>query len=83
MQAGNWQVEELAQASEADLRHKSITKHHQYSRHGLGYIKSSEVPSDKSSRDYRIFISSHDKETDDRYAMHFQGSAVKSPGPMD
>ena len=74
LQAGNWQVEEVVQACEADLRHKSIIKHHQYSRHGLGYIKSSEVPSDKSSRDYRIFISSHHKETDDRYAFPRQCS---------
>ena len=54
--------EKAVQACETDLRHKSIIGHHQHSRHGLGYIKSSKVPSDKSSRDYRTFISSHDKE---------------------
>ena len=43
--------------------------HSQHSRHGLGYTKNSKVPSDKSSRDYRTFISSHHKETDDTYAI--------------
>ena len=50
----NLKVEKAVQASETDLRHKSIVKsslgHHQHSRHGLGYIKSPKVPSDKSSR---------------------------------
>ena len=69
LQAGQWQVEKAVQACETDLRHKSIIGHHQHSRHGLGYIKSSKVPSDKSSRDYRTFISSHHKEIEDRYAI--------------
>ena len=41
--------------------------HHQHS--GLGYIKSSKIPSDKSSRDYRAFTSNHHKEIDDTYAI--------------
>ena len=61
LQAGNWQGEEAVQASETDLRHKSITGHHQHSCHGLGYIK--------SSRDYRTFISSRHKEIDVTYAI--------------
>ena len=69
LQAGNWQVKEAVQTCEADLSHKSIIRHHQHSRHGLGYIKTSKVPSDKSSRDYRIFISSHHKETDGMNAI--------------
>ena len=69
LQAVHWQVEEAAQACEADLRHKSIIGHHQHSRHGQGCIKSSKVPSDKSSRDYRTFIFSHHKEMDDTYAI--------------
>ena len=69
LEAGNWQVEEAVQACETDLKHKSIIGHHQHSRHGLGYIKTSKVPSDKSSRDYRTFISSHHKEIEDRYAI--------------
>ena len=69
LQAGNWQVEEAVQACETDLKHKSIIGHHHYSRHGLGYIKTSKVPSDKSSRDYRSFISSHHKETEDTYVI--------------
>ena len=59
LRAGHWQVEEAVQACETHLRHKSLTGHYQHSRHGLGYIQSSKVPSDKSSRDYRTFISSH------------------------
>ena len=43
--------------------------HHQHSHHGLRYIKSSKVPSDKLSRDYRTFISSHHKEIDNTYAV--------------
>ena len=43
--------------------------HHQHSHHGLRYIKSSKVPSDKLSRDYRTFISSHHKEVDNTYAV--------------
>ena len=69
LQAGHWQVEEAVQACETDLRHKSIIGHHQHSRHGLGYIKSSKIPPDKSSRDYRTFISNHHKEIDDTYAI--------------
>ena len=69
LQAGKWQVKEAVQTCEADLSHKSIIRHHQHSRHGLGYIKTSNVPSDKSSRDYRIFISSHHKETDGMNAI--------------
>ena len=69
LQAGHWQVEEAVQASEKVLRHKSIIGHHQHSRYGLGYIKSSKIPSNKSSRDYRTFISNHHKEIDDTYAI--------------
>ena len=90
-------MKEAVQACQTDLRHKSIIGHHQHSRYGLGYIKSSKIPSNKSSRDYRTFISNHHKEIDDTYAIskavrlkgqgqsicHFQGSAVKSPGPKD
>ena len=65
LQAGNGQVEEAVQACETDLKHKSIIENHQHSRHGLGYIKTPKAPSDKSSRDYRSFISSHHKEIED------------------
>ena len=69
LQAGNWQVEEAVWACETDFKHKSIIGHRQHGCHGLGYIKTSKVPSDKSSRDYRTFISSHHKEIDDTYAI--------------
>ena len=69
LQAGHWQVEEAVQACETDLKHKSIIGHHQHSRYGLGYIKSSKIPSNKSSRDYRTFISNHHKEIDDTYVI--------------
>ena len=69
LQAGNWQVEEAVDACVTDLKHKSITENHQHSCHGLGYIKTSKVPTDKSSRDYRTFISSHHKEIDNTCAI--------------
>ena len=69
LQPGHWQVEEAVQACETDLRHKSIIGDHQHSRHGLGYIKSSKIPPDKSSRDCRTFISNHHKEIDDTYVI--------------
>ena len=69
LQAGNWLVEEAVRACETDLKHKSIVGHHQHSHHGLGYIKTSKVPSDKSSKDCGTFISSHHKETDDKDAI--------------
>ena len=69
LQAGHLEVEEAVQACETDLTHKSIIGHHQQSRHGLGYIKSSKIPPDKSSRDYRTFISNHHIEIDDTYAI--------------
>ena len=65
LQAGNCHVEEAVQTCETDLRQKFIIGHQQHSRHGLGYIKSSKVPYDKSSIDYRTFISSHYKEIDE------------------
>ena len=69
LQTGHWQAEEAVQACETDLRHKSIIGYHQRSHHGLGYIKSSKVPSDKSLRDYRTFISGHHNKIDDTYAI--------------
>ena len=69
LQAGHWQVEEAVQACETDLRHKSIIGHHQHSHHGLGYIKSSKISPDKSSRDYRTFISNHHQGIGDTYAI--------------
>ena len=52
-------------ASRSGLRNRSKTQvyngHYQHSRYGLGYIKSSKIPSNKSSRDYRTFISNHHK----------------------
>ena len=69
LQTGNWQVEEAVWACEADFNHKSIIGHHQHSRHGLGYIKTSKFLSDKSPRDYRAFISSHHKEIGHAYAI--------------
>ena len=69
LQATNWQLEEAVPACETDPKHKSIIGHHQHSPHGLIVIKTSKVPSDKSSRDYRTFISSHHKEIDDTYAI--------------
>ena len=63
LQKGNWQVEEAVHACEKYLKHKSIIGHHQHYCHGLGYIKTSKISSDKSSRDYRTFISTHHKET--------------------
>ena len=59
---------EAVQACEADLR-QMLIGHHQHSRHGLGYIKSTKIPSDKSERDYRTFISNHHREIDDTYAI--------------
>ena len=52
LQAGIWQVEEAVLTCKTNLRHKSIIRHHQLSRHRLGSIKSSKVSSGKSSRDY-------------------------------
>ena len=69
LQAGNWQVEEAVRACETDLKHKSIIGHHQHSCHRLWYIKTSKVPSDKSSRDYRTFIFSYQEEIQDTYAI--------------
>ena len=46
--------------------HQILTGHHQHGRHRLEYLKSSKVPSNKSSIDCRIFISSHQK------VCHFQ-----------
>ena len=69
LRTGHWQVEEAVQACETDLRYKSIIGHQQQCHHGLGYINSSKVPSDKSSSDYRAFISSHLKKIDDTYAI--------------
>ena len=50
LQEGNWQVQEAVHACENDLKHKSIIEHHQHSCHGLGYIKTSKVSSNKSSK---------------------------------
>ena len=69
LQTGHWQAEKAVQACKTDLRYKSIIGHHQHSHNGLRYIKSSKVPSDKLSIDYRAFISSDHKKIDDTYAI--------------
>ena len=69
LQPGNWKVEETVQACETDLKHKPIIGHHQHSRHELGHVKTSKVTSDKSSKDYRLFISSHHKQIEDTCAI--------------
>ena len=51
------------------LRHKSIIEHHEHSCQGLGYIESPKIPSDKSSKEYRTFTSSHYKEIDNTYTI--------------
>ena len=61
-QAGNWEVEEAVQTCEADLRHNSIIGNDQRTHQGMRYIKSPKVPSEKSLRGYRTFISSHTKK---------------------
>ena len=47
----------------------SIIGHYQHSCHVLGYIKTSKVPPDKSSRGYRKFISSHHKKIEEKYSI--------------
>ena len=41
LQAGNWEVEQVVQTCEADLRHNSIIGNHQHTHLGMRYIKSS------------------------------------------
>ena len=62
-------MEQAVETWETDLRHMYTIGHHQHSCQGLGYIKRPTVPSDKSSKEYRRFISSHYKETEDIYAI--------------
>ena len=62
LQAGNWEVEQVVQTCKADLKHNSIIGNHQHTHQGMRYIKSSKVPSDKSSKGYSTFMPSHTKK---------------------
>ena len=62
-------MEEAVQTCETDLRHKSITGHQQHNCKGLGYVKTPNVPSKISSKEYMLFTSSHFREIDKTYAI--------------
>ena len=79
LQGGKWKVTEAVQTSDSNVKHKSIIRYHHHSRPELGYIKSHKLPSDKISKDYRIFISGHHKEIDDTYCI-FKAVKLKVHG---
>ena len=62
-------VEEAVTTTKSDIENKLISGHHQFGRKDLGYSPGPQIPSNKSAKLYRKFISSHYKSIDDIYSI--------------
>ena len=66
---GSRHVEEAVTTTESDVQNKLISGHHQFGCKGLGYSPGPKIPSNKSTKLYHKFISSHYKNIDDIYSI--------------
>ena len=69
LQTGAWKVEDTVLSCESDIKFNKICGSQYNNRLGLGYTTTCKVPKNKSSKDYRRYISNHHKTIDDTYAM--------------
>ena len=69
LKTGSWHVEEAVTTTESDVKNKLISGHHQFGRKGLGYSPGPKIPSNRSTKLYCKFISSHYKNIDDTYSI--------------
>ena len=59
LKTGSWHVEEAAVTTQSDVKNKLISGHRQFGRKGLGYSSGLKTSSNKSTKLYCKFISSH------------------------
>ena len=76
LNSGSWNAKTAVSMTERDVHLKSNISNANYNCSGLGYSKTSEVPSDKSSKEYRQFICKHHQSIDETYAF---SKAVQMP----
>ena len=69
LQTGAWKVEDTVLSCESDIKFNKICGGQYNNRLGLGYTTTLKVPKNKSSKDYRRYISNHHRTIDDTYAM--------------
>ena len=69
LQTGAWKVEDTVLSCESDIKFNKICGSQHNNRLGLGYTTFSKVPKNKSSKNYRKYISDHHRTIDDTYAM--------------
>ena len=69
LHTGAWKVEDTVLSCESDIKFNKICGSQYNNRLGLGYTTTSKVPKNKSSKDYRRYISNHHRTIDDTYAM--------------
>ena len=69
LKTSSWPVGEAVASTETDAKNKLVSGHYQFGRKGLGYSPGPKIPSNKSSKLYHKFISSHYKNIDDIYSI--------------
>ena len=69
LQTSASKVEDTVLSCESDIKFNKICGSQYNDRLGLGYTVTSKVPRNKSSKDYRRYISNHHRTIDDNYAM--------------
>ena len=65
LHAGPWKVEDTVLSCESDIKFNKICGSQYNSRLGLGYTTPFKVPKNKSSKDYRRYMSNHYRTIDD------------------
>ena len=65
LKSGPWKAEYAVNSAEAELHLRTIRGPPQFGRAGLGLLKSSPIPNDKQSHEYRKLISVTSREIDE------------------
>ena len=69
LQTDAWKVDDTVLSCESDIKFNKICGSEHNNRLGLEYNTTSKVPKNKSSKDYRKYISNHHRTIDETYAM--------------
>ena len=69
LQTGAWKVEDTVLSCESDIKFNKICGSQYNNRLGLGDTTIPKIPKNKSSKDYRRYISNHHRTIDDTYAI--------------
>ena len=69
LQAETWKVEDAVLSCQNDTKINQVCGNSHHNRQGLGYTTTPKVPTHKSSKHYRRYISEYHKSIDDTYAF--------------